>query len=98
LDPGEYTFNVKGANGDGVWNEKGRSIGIIISPPWWQTNWAYIGYGALFFFSIFAVNGFFVSYVIADLLFDFIKKAAAHNAPSPRIPIKIYFTILFISI
>lgn len=39
LDPGEYTFNVKAANNDGVWNETGKSIHFIISPPWWLTWW-----------------------------------------------------------
>ncbi|MBL4656632.1 MAG: histidine kinase, partial [Flavobacteriales bacterium] len=39
LDPGEYTFRVKGTNSDGIWNEKGRSIHIIISPPFWETWW-----------------------------------------------------------
>jgi signal transduction histidine kinase/streptogramin lyase len=39
LDPGEYIFRVKGSNNDGVWNEKGTSIKIIITPPFWQTWW-----------------------------------------------------------
>jgi PAS domain S-box-containing protein len=39
LDPGEYTFHVKGSNNDGVWNEQGTSLKIIILPPWWQTLW-----------------------------------------------------------
>jgi len=39
LDPGEYTFRVKGSNNDGVWNEEGASVKIIITPPWWQTWW-----------------------------------------------------------
>ncbi len=39
LDGGEYLFMVKGSNNDGVWNEKGRSIIIYISPPFWQTWW-----------------------------------------------------------
>lgn len=37
LDPGKYTFRVKAANNDGLWNEKGVSISIIIMPPWWRT-------------------------------------------------------------
>jgi hypothetical protein len=37
IDPGPYTFRVKGTNNDGVWNEKGTSISIIINPPWWRT-------------------------------------------------------------
>lgn len=41
LAPGEYTFRVKGSNNDGVWNEEGASLKIIITPPWWQTWWAY---------------------------------------------------------
>jgi hypothetical protein len=39
LDPGQYTFRVKASNNDGVWNEKGISIKIIITPPFWQTWW-----------------------------------------------------------
>ncbi len=41
LSPGTYTFTVKAANSDGVWNEKGTSITIEILPPWWKTWWAY---------------------------------------------------------
>jgi signal transduction histidine kinase/ligand-binding sensor domain-containing protein len=39
LDPGEYTFRVKATNNDGIWNEKGVSLRIIILPPWWSTWW-----------------------------------------------------------
>ncbi|MEJ2567380.1 MAG: two-component regulator propeller domain-containing protein, partial [candidate division WOR-3 bacterium] len=39
LDPGKYVFRVKGSNNDGVWNEKGASLKIIITPPFWQTIW-----------------------------------------------------------
>jgi serine phosphatase RsbU (regulator of sigma subunit) len=41
LSPGTYTFRVKGSNNDGLWNEVGTSIRVIISPPWWRTSWAY---------------------------------------------------------
>jgi streptogramin lyase len=37
LDPGKYLFRVKGSNNDGVWNEKGASLTIIITPPFWRT-------------------------------------------------------------
>ena len=33
LDPGEYIFRVKASNNDGVWNEQGVSVKIIILPP-----------------------------------------------------------------
>ncbi len=48
LPPGEYIFRVKGSNNDGIWNEKGASLKLIILPPWWQTWWAYLIYALLF--------------------------------------------------
>lgn len=39
LDPGQYIFRVKAANNDGVWNESGTSIRVIITPPFWKTSW-----------------------------------------------------------
>ena len=39
LDPGKYVFRVQGSNSDGVWNEEGVSLPILITPPWWRTNW-----------------------------------------------------------
>lgn len=48
LDAGEYTFRVKAANNDGIWNEAGSSIRIIVQPPPWKTGYAYFLYGLLF--------------------------------------------------
>lgn len=39
VPPGTYTFRVKGTNSDGVWNEEGAAIKIVIAPPFWQTWW-----------------------------------------------------------
>lgn len=39
IDPGKYIFKVRGSNNDGVWNENGASIIIIITPPLWKTWW-----------------------------------------------------------
>ena len=47
LNPGTYTFRVKGSNADGVWNEEGIGLQIIILPPWWATTWAYFLYTVL---------------------------------------------------
>ncbi len=41
LNPGEYTFKVKGTNSDGVWSDNEASIKIIITPPFWKTWWFY---------------------------------------------------------
>lgn len=48
LDPGEYTFSIRASNAYGIWNEEGKSIHIIISPPWWYTWWAYVIYAVAF--------------------------------------------------
>jgi len=58
LSPGEYTFRVKGSNGDGIWNKEGKTIRIIIAPPWWQTTFAYIGYFFAFGGLIFSIDRF----------------------------------------
>ena len=47
LSPGSYTFRVKAANSDGIWNEKGASMRFVIRPPWWATWWAYGFYALL---------------------------------------------------
>ena len=39
LDPGKYIFHMQGSNDDGIWNEEGASLTIVITPPWWNTRW-----------------------------------------------------------
>lgn len=44
LDGGDYVLEVRGSNSDGVWNERGASLAITVTPPWWKTRWAYGSY------------------------------------------------------
>ena len=37
LDGGEYIFHAKTVSADGVWNENGLSLKILIVPAWWNT-------------------------------------------------------------
>jgi ligand-binding sensor domain-containing protein len=39
LSPGEYNFRVIASNNDGVWNNEGASLKIVIIPPFWWTWW-----------------------------------------------------------
>ncbi|TAD97162.1 MAG: hypothetical protein EAZ97_12935 [Bacteroidetes bacterium] len=39
IPSGEYVFRVKASNNDGVWNNEGFSIKVIILPPFWKTWW-----------------------------------------------------------
>jgi signal transduction histidine kinase/ligand-binding sensor domain-containing protein len=39
VPPGRYTFRVRGSNSDGVWNERGAELAIVVTPPFWATTW-----------------------------------------------------------
>src|SRR5690606_23165813 len=39
LPGGQYVFRVKASNSDGVWNETGAAVPLLILPPIWQTWW-----------------------------------------------------------
>lgn len=43
LPPGRYIFRVQAANADGIWNERGVSLPIIIAPNLWETEWFRVG-------------------------------------------------------
>ncbi|GAB4131985.1 MAG: hypothetical protein Fur0041_02890 [Bacteroidia bacterium] len=56
LPPGEYTFMVKAANNDGVWNKEPIRYKFVITPPFWQTAIFYAGVIAFVVFSIFGFD------------------------------------------
>jgi len=37
--PGHYRFRVIACNSDGVWNETGTAVAVVILPHFWQTWW-----------------------------------------------------------
>ncbi|HEV8183514.1 MAG TPA: two-component regulator propeller domain-containing protein [Candidatus Angelobacter sp.] len=39
IPPGSYTFHVKAANNDGMWNETGASFSFYLAPRFYQTQW-----------------------------------------------------------
>ena len=41
IPPGEYSFTVIAANSDGVWNDKGVTIRIVVLPPFYRT-WSFL--------------------------------------------------------
>ncbi len=64
LEPGNYTFTVKASNGDGIWNETGASVIIVISPPWWRTWWAYGIYALLVILSGYLIYKYQKYYIV----------------------------------
>ncbi|MBL7761965.1 MAG: GHKL domain-containing protein [Chitinophagaceae bacterium] len=63
LSPGTYTFKVKAANSDAVWNETGAHFTFTILPPWWKTWWAYSLYAIALLAAVFS----FIAYRSAAL-------------------------------
>jgi len=39
LQPGDYAFLVQACNEDGVWNENGASLTVMVQPPFWRKPW-----------------------------------------------------------
>ncbi len=56
LPPGKYSFKVKASNNDGIWNEEGLALSIVITPPWWGTWWAYVIYAFAFFAILYRIR------------------------------------------
>jgi ligand-binding sensor domain-containing protein/signal transduction histidine kinase len=53
LSGGTYVFRVKAANNDGVWNDEGTSIRVVILPHWWKRWWANIIWATIIGLGIF---------------------------------------------
>ena len=53
LDPGEYVFKVRGSNNDNVWNNTGKELRIVITPPFWRTWWFYCLATVVFVLSVY---------------------------------------------
>ncbi len=39
IEGGSYTFEVKAANSQGIWNEQVTKLNISVTPPFWGTTW-----------------------------------------------------------
>ncbi|GAA4951950.1 two-component regulator propeller domain-containing protein [Algibacter agarivorans] len=44
-NPGDYIFEVKGANSDNVWNTNATQLKIQLNPAPWRSWWAFLLYG-----------------------------------------------------
>jgi diguanylate cyclase (GGDEF)-like protein len=44
LPTGEYLFEVRGSNNDGVWSEQSATMAVFVTPPLWRQPWAYFCY------------------------------------------------------
>jgi len=56
LKSGKYKLHVKGTNSNGFWNQKGKSIEIVIKSPPWRTWYAICIYIFLIVLIVFYIN------------------------------------------
>jgi len=76
LKPGNYTFQVKAANSDGIWNETPATLSIYIATAWWTRWWAYL----LFLIIIGSVlYGFYRYQLSKELAFEESKRLKELN-------------------
>jgi len=88
LDPGGYTLKVLATNSDGVWVEKPLTIRIIITPPWWKTTFAYIGYGIIFILGVFGIDRFQRKRLLAKAKEKMKIQNAEHRAEAAELQAK----------
>ncbi len=65
LNPGIYTLRIKGSNNDGIWNEEGTSLKIIITPPLWQTIWFRLSMMVFIILAAYTINLIRVRNIVA---------------------------------
>lgn len=61
VPPGNYTFMVVGSNNDGIWNNEGSKVAIIIHSPWYWNLWSKLFYILIFLVTIFLIYRFLLS-------------------------------------
>ncbi|RSK45357.1 hybrid sensor histidine kinase/response regulator transcription factor [Hymenobacter rigui] len=47
LPAGQYSFEVKASNGEGVWSKRVAAMQFDVRAPWYKTWWAYVLYGVV---------------------------------------------------
>jgi signal transduction histidine kinase/ligand-binding sensor domain-containing protein len=60
LSPGEYVFQLKASNNDGLWNEQPLELRITITPPFWKTIPFIIAVGLIGFVIVFISIRFYL--------------------------------------
>ncbi|MCF8378715.1 MAG: response regulator [Bacteroidales bacterium] len=81
LDPGSYVFMVKASNNDGIWNETGKSLEIIVKPPFSKT----LLFKALIFILTILIIYFIISFFIKreklqnQLVMERMRSRELHN-------------------
>ena len=56
LKEGKYTFMVKAANNDQLWNHQPTTLSIVVKPPLWKSWWAIVFYICIIMTGLFIIR------------------------------------------
>jgi signal transduction histidine kinase/ligand-binding sensor domain-containing protein len=90
LPPGHYRFRVIACNNDGVWNETGATLGVIMKPAFYQTWW----FTALVVFGAAALLWWMVRLRITSIARQLQDRLAERMAERERIARELHDTLL----
>jgi signal transduction histidine kinase/ligand-binding sensor domain-containing protein len=85
LSPGKYKIIIKGSNNDGIWNNAGKELLLIITPPFWATWWAYVVYISLFGILLVSIREYELKRRRKREKENLMKEKAAHEEFSRRL-------------
>ena len=90
LPPGNYRFRVIACNNDGVWNEIGATLGVVMKPAFYQTWW----FTALVVFGAAALLWWMVRLRITSIAHQLQDRLAERMAERERIARELHDTLL----
>jgi signal transduction histidine kinase/ligand-binding sensor domain-containing protein len=90
LPPGNYRFRVIACNNDGVWNETGATLGVVMKPAFYQTWW----FTALVVFGAAALLWWMVRLRITSIARQLQGRLAERMAERERIARELHDTLL----
>jgi signal transduction histidine kinase/ligand-binding sensor domain-containing protein len=90
LPPGNYRFRVIACNNDGVWNEVGATLGVVMKPAFYQTWW----FTALVVFGATALLWWMVRRRITSIARQLQGRLAERMAERERIARELHDTLL----
>ncbi|MEJ5961541.1 hybrid sensor histidine kinase/response regulator transcription factor [Pedobacter immunditicola] len=61
LPNGDYTFEIKASNNDGLWGDQISRLYIHVDPPFFLSWWAYCFYGAVAFSLLFFITRYYTN-------------------------------------
>lgn len=93
LNAGEYIFEVKAANNDGIWNDTPTQMKITIAEYWYKTPWAYLIYIIFFAIILFFISRFYLDRIKLKRAFLFEKSQRENEEEVNEMKLKFFTNV-----